>query len=347
MNLDAIFDRIVVPQRQTGGGASFAARPLPTLPAYLLGKDDEGRACLLIETKTRADGGKLAPIRLNNLDAEFNRKCLVVDSADQSTLETYTVIRCRASDRDTIHYFLWICETLVRIVGNQPNAESLKSIVTRLASIFQQLDNPPTQPVVGLFGELFVIFSSSDTEHALSLWRLDPTSRFDFAGARIRLEVKATSARVRSHMFSYDQCNPPSGTMPIVASLLTEITSSGVALRTLIDAIVNRIGDPNLILKLQEGVASTLGSSLQTTIETKFDMELAQSSLRLFRMTDIPAIRGELESGVSDVHFKVDLSGCVAPPYSLLAAETPEIMPLLPRADALPVPRLNSIVGHL
>jgi hypothetical protein len=43
------------------------------------------------------------------------------------------------------------------MVGDNPTRPRLASAVNRLAAIFQKLQKPPTRPVNGLFGELFVL----------------------------------------------------------------------------------------------------------------------------------------------------------------------------------------------
>lgn len=67
-------------------------------------------------------------------------------------------------------------------------------------------------------------------------------------------------------------------------------------------------GNGDLVLKLREVVASTMGGSLHEVLTASFDVRLAETSLRFFESCDIPAIRGQLPPGVSDVHFTADLS---------------------------------------
>jgi hypothetical protein len=43
-----------------------------------------------------------------------------------------------------------------------------------------------------------------------------------------------------------------------------------------------------------------------------FDFKLAESSLKFYSLREVPAIRGPLPAGVSDVHFRSDVSGLPA-----------------------------------
>ena len=66
--------------------------------------------------------------------------------------------------------------------------------------------------------------------------------------------------------------------------------------------------DAGLVLKLHETVAATLGTNLQDGLSRRFDMRVADSSLQFFSLEEVPAIRGPLPVGVSQIHFRSDLS---------------------------------------
>ena len=116
----------------------------------------------------------------------------------------------------------------------------MASAVHRLAAIFQKTQKPPARTVNGLFGELYLISRSTNPVRTLTAWRTDETARFDFVEGDVRLDVKATTGRMRAHSFSYEQCNSPPNTLSIVASMFVERVSRGITLRILIDDITSR-----------------------------------------------------------------------------------------------------------
>lgn len=168
----------------------------------------------------------------------------------------------------------------------------------------------------------------------LAAWRSKYSSRFDFSSGDIRLDVKTASGRVRAHTFSHDQCNPPPGTVALVASLFVERSASGLSLQELIRSIEAVAGnDSDLVMKLHDLVAETLGNALQEALCTQFDAKLAASSLHFYDLRGIPAIRGDPPAAVSDIHFRSDLSGTpFIDPEALIERE-----PAL--SDFLPDPR--------
>ena len=78
------------------------------------------------------------------------------------------------------------------------------------------------------------------------------------------MDVKATSGRNRVHTFSYEQCNPPLGTVAAVASLHTEQAAGGESILSILNQIEYRVSfNADLVFKLHETVSATLGTKLE------------------------------------------------------------------------------------
>lgn len=309
----------------------YSVVPIPGASRYFLGKDPESLACLLVVTNDDHDVSH-PPIRLANLDAQFGVRCYVRSKGQTATREdTFTVVRCREPSARFIRYFLSVCESLVRILGQRPTRSQLAKAISRLAAMFRKLQLPPRRAVTGLFGELYLLLRSSDATRAIEAWRPHEQARFDFALGDVRIDVKTTAGRVRRHTFAYEQCNPPLHTLSVVASLFAEETAAGVSLHSMVKALEGRVTHrPDLVFKLHETVAATLGSSLKDRLSRHFDLRIADSSLRFFSLKEIPAIRTALPAGVSDLHFQSDLSGLKPIPVEDLKARNPEIASLVP-----------------
>ena len=327
-----IFEGICPPSAGPSDKPVYAVIPVPSYPSYFVGKDRESLACLLVSTKDRS-GRPHAPIRLESLDAQFELRCHLKKASERERVGTLTVIRCRDSDRETKRYFLSVCEAILRMLGDQPTRAEIATAVNRMAAIFQKIRRPPTRPLNGLFGELYLILRSGNAVWALAKWRVNESARFDFLDGDVRLDVKAAGSKSRIHTFSYEQCNPPSGTVAVVASLHAEQVSGGVSLFSVLNQIEARVSaHADLVLKLHETVASTLGASLKESLQRSYDMRLAASSLLFFSLEDVPAIRGPLPAGVSDVHFRSDLSALRPVSIETLIDRDPKFWDLLPIA---------------
>ena len=331
VSLEALFETIVAPAGGAAENPLYAVLPVAGYQSYFVGKDRDSCACLLVTTVDRVQR-QSPPIRLESLDVQFEIPCHLKKGHEPEQQGQFTVIRCRSLDRETVRYFLSVCDTILRVVGDRPTQRAVSSAVHRLAAIFQQTKNPPARTVNGLFGELYLISLSANPVRALTVWRVDETARFDFVDGDVRLDVKATGGRIRTHIFSYEQCNPPVGTTAVAASMFVERLSKGITLQSLIDDIVAKVSSHfDLMFKLHEVIAATLGTSLNEAMAVAFDAHLAESSLRFFNLANVPAIRSSLPEGVSDVHFHSDLSAADILLVQDLIAHDPVFGDLLPR----------------
>lgn len=329
--LAEIFETIAPPVSAQPDQPLYAAVPVPGSGRYLIAKDQQSRACLLAATVPSAPGRAHPPIRLESLDAQFSLLCEIREETERGRQGTFTVIRCRTLDPETVRYFLFLCDSLVRLIGQVPDDRAVASAVCRLSDILQKIASPPTRSVTGLFAELYLIWRSGNPVRALRAWREDDGARFDFTDGDVRVEVKATSGRVRTHSFSYEQCSPPSGTTAIVASVFTERSAGGVTLGSVIGNVERIVAaHPDLVLKLHEIVAASLGSTIAESVEASFDINLADESLRFYSVHDVPAIREPLPDGVSDVHFRSDLSRLPHLSVRTLIDRDPAFWDLLP-----------------
>jgi hypothetical protein len=104
-------------------------------PNHYIGKDTDSLACLLIAT---ADGAarSLPPIRLETLDVQFDLACHVKKDQEPKREDTFTVIRCRTPETETVRYFLSVCESILRILGDAPTSSAVGAAVNRMAAIF-------------------------------------------------------------------------------------------------------------------------------------------------------------------------------------------------------------------
>ena len=236
--------------------------------------------------------------------------CIIAESGQSQRTEILTAIVCASRDNQVEKYFLSIADLLMDLLGPRPDVPDVEKAVNHLVELFQKLRSPSTRPIIGLAGELVVLYSAAFADAALSAWRRDPTERYDFSVANLRLEVKASATRQRIHSLSYDQANPPDNTLGVAASLYVEHAAGGTCIEEVIRLIEERLTTGPAILKLRAVVASTLGKDLLSALEWSFDLALAVSSLSFFDLRSIPAIRGRLETGVSAVRFNSDFSNC-------------------------------------
>jgi hypothetical protein len=298
-----LLERLVRPDQP----GTFSVIPAPSQPTYYVGRDDSGCAALLIRT---SGASNRVPLLLAGIEARFSIACRIEERDRDVRTENLTVVACRSRDRAVERYFLTTMEFLASALGATPTVAAVGEMVDRVVDLFQRLARPPRRPLIGLTGELLVIRAAADPAAAVRAWRVDQDERYDFAIGALRLEAKATATDRRAHEVSFEQANPPAGTMGILASFIIQPSGGGFSLSDLVSDIEARIQVHDLIIKLRTVVADTLGRDMQTALGWSFDLARATSSARVYDVSTIPAIRPPLPAGVSGVRFLVDLSGC-------------------------------------
>jgi hypothetical protein len=302
--LEALLNEIAPP---TDEGV-FNVRRLEPDSVFYIGRNARGFAAVLIET---SDSGRTVPLKLAGIEASFSTPYQIVEPGKPAATQSLIAITCTNQQSDVTSYFANVMESILPFLGKSPSTRKVAEIVRQLVDLFQKLRSPAQRPLVGLIGELKVINSASDVASAIRCWRTDPNERFDFSTGSLRLDVKASGNRKRIHEISFEQANPPEGTIGVIVSIWIEAMAGGLALSRLLDVIETKIASRSEeLLRLRDIVANSLGDSLPAAMRWAFDNELAESSLRYFDTTIIPAIRPPLPPGVSSARFVADLSGC-------------------------------------
>lgn len=327
-DLSSLLQETDIPISEQGNDLRYFVKPIPNFERHYFGRNSAGAPSLLLSANDRSHK---APIRLAAVEVSFSVPCNIAVVGDRTTSETLTAISCTAGDRILQGYFAHVCETLLHIVGASPSLAQIADAVQRLVDLFQKLSGPPRRTVIGLFGELFVIYSAKSPAMAVQAWRSTTDDRFDFSIARVRLEVKASGTRQRAHDFSLEQCCPPTESVGVLVSLFAEASGGGLSLLDLIERIERRLGgDPGLELKLQETIAESLGRSAAAAFSMRFDEDVARSSLQIYELGSIPAVRGKLPSEVSQVRFRSDISRVTPADRDSLANRSAHLDKMLP-----------------
>lgn len=208
-------------------------------------------------------------------------------------------------------YFASAVESLVATLAPDPTTAQVSEAVERLAELFQRLRRPGRRPLMGLVGEVCLIRAARDAAAAIAGWHADPEERYDFVSGRLRLDVKSSGNRRRSHEISFEQANPILGCIGVLASVWIEPAGGGTSVNELLKAVEARLaGNHAAVSRLRSIVADTLGETMLNAMEWRFDLKLAALSMSFYDPAVIPAVRPPLARGVSAVRFVSDLEGC-------------------------------------
>jgi len=316
----------------------LAAVPVPENPSFRLARNAAHHPLVLLESVGAPPA--MPPLALEHVRIEHARPCRVQLPGGSLHSGIFTIFACTSGEVVLQEHFLMVAGALIATMPKEPHSGMVAQAVETMAELFRALEAPARSSVQGLWSELFLIAESRRPADLARAWRVSLDDRFDFSTSAVRIEVKSTRGVDRVHYFSLEQLRPPAGAHGIVASIRVEHAGGGVSIDELLDEIRVALSDqPDLLLRVETIVATTLGSTFRVAIVERFDREAARESLAYFRVEDVPSVREPLPHTVSDVHFRSDLSS-VAPamPRAITRYGGDELLECLPAPGALTRP---------
>lgn len=312
-HLGALCRALPLPADGGTDGESFSTVAFPASPAHLIGKGADGRIAILLALDTGYPLGPIPSVRLENLEVIHAARCQMARSDGSCVPGTYSVVRCLADDPAIAELFIEVMASVAQQFVEPPPAETAATVIDRVIRLFRNLARPSPRVAQGLWAELFLIAESCDPPQVAAAWRATRYDRTDFASDNHRLEVKSTANANRVHKFSLDQLRVPEGTNGVVASVMCQRTAGGLSIRDLWSTVRGLLAaTPELVLRADEIVTSTLGDVWKDSLLLRYDWQTAKASIRFYAMESIPSVGHDLPPAISDVRFCVDLSGVQA-----------------------------------
>lgn len=301
---------------QRGGTSGFDVIDIGSAPGFKIGRDDENAVVLL----TPADKSPEPPTQLwrLSLDPSITLSVRFADGSEERG--EFGLIRLRLGEAEYLEPFLHVVANLIRIIGPDPSPGEVSIAMRRLVKLFDASPNPRGS-VLGLWGELLVLCSTSDLTAIIDAWHADVDDRFDFAANGSRLEVKATTKMERQHIFSLEQLCPVPGASVSIASIMTTETNAGTSVNDLIIRAERLLdNDPMRQMRIHEVVAQTLGAEWARHVDHRFDEEQGRETLVLLPAAGIPRV-GDVPVQVTGVRFTADCGHVVGElnPHGLAA----------------------------
>ena len=287
---------------------SFAIATLPTIKTHKLGISFNGRPMFFIkcDEKTKA---KSLDTNLEFISVQYNRQCKLINKKGKIEEGIYTIISLKSDSDYLQEYFLKIVFVLVKNLSEKPLLKDLKIEIEKLINLFTKFSKPALKTIQGLWAELLIIEQSKNPDYLIKSWHNSTSDKYDFNDGNDKIEVKSTSKSRRIHNFSLEQLIPNTKSKLIVSSILTIETGTGTSIFDLIDIIESKINDQNLIYRINEMVASTLGKDFEKAFDIYFDYKFSVDSIQHYESVDIPTINiSNIPSNIMNVRFDCDLT---------------------------------------
>lgn len=273
---------------------------------HFLGINNDGHLALLLKTSNR-EQKKFVNFRGKNLQILFDRES-AINNKGLNSFEQFTILHLLSDKRSVQNYFIEICKILISNLGESPKIIKVHKELESVKDIFLNLNKTKIKEEIGLWGELFLIYSQENKEKAISSWHLKPTDRIDFNSGKVKIEVKTTLSNERKHIFKLNQLRNHYTEKVLVCSIMTTEIESGISIRDLINKISNELNNEMKLVLLNK-VSSILGSDLLSISYRYFDEKSAFDSLRIYESNEVPAIENDcIVSEVSNIIFTSNLN---------------------------------------
>lgn len=290
------------------GGDVVSAVAIEASGSHLLAKGAGGEPILLIRSELRQS--PRVPLRLKHVSVAFDEAFEVrLESKAPATVGSYTKLACAARSASLHPWFIELAQAVTEGKSAPMSASDVDALLDSLIELFRRPTQPEAQTILGLWGELFAIDSSTDPSRFVRGWRTQAHELFDFDLESMRVEVKTTLRQERSHEFALNQVRPALPTH-YVLSLQTRRATSGPSAFALARRISSKVSAAARE-RLWRLVLEALGPEIDGVDEHCFDEALASTSMRLYPCDEIPApeVSPAHSSTVSNVRFIAHLSG--------------------------------------
>ncbi|WP_406233293.1 PD-(D/E)XK motif protein [Isoptericola jiangsuensis] len=289
----------------------LSAIALPGVRSDYLARSEEGAPVFLLSDSSSPI--YVPAIELRNVRVDFHRTCSV--SANGSHFEgQFATISCDAGVPELYEIFIRSVAASLQQLSSSATTSELQECIQSLLRLFRDLSRPSNKNIAGLWGELFVIYSSRRKDLLLAAWHLDVKERFDFSWDVGCLEIKATTMERRSHQFAQEQLNPPEVGSGHVVSVMLRKLNGGLGVVDLAKEIEKEIlSFPELRTKLWKSVLQCVGSDFSERLDVRFDLDYAERNVMIVAMSEVPNVHENRDSRISAIRFQADLSSITAP----------------------------------
>lgn len=242
--------------------------------------------------------------RFESLTVSAGTSFHIVDQLDGTdVVSPFVAVALNAGARQLIAPFGLVSGILLRTLPERPTPTELEQLLNDFALLFAGGVPVDRQTVVGLWGELWLIFAHAEIDLATA-WHADATDRYDFALETCRIEVKTSEGELRIHEFSLAQLLPQDRPT-FVASLLVVPDATGYAISDLLINLLNRV--PREVgARMSRVCLQTLAGDLESSSDYRFRPS-GTHPLAIYAATSIPRVTVPDQAPISAVRFRVEL----------------------------------------
>ena len=283
---------------------TFSAIEIKKHSNHLIGINNSNEIAILFDSKEPKSKGDA----LEFIELTHNENCSILDG-DNNLNKNYSVLKCSIQNIHLKELFLKLLENIILEIPNQVSQKEISELTKNIFDLFAAIKKPSRETLIGLWGELFIINTSSNVEDLVKAWHPENTDRFDFYSKNQALEIKTTTSNNRIHNFSYEQLSAANEKL-VISSLMLRFNRSGKSLDDLKKEILDQLQNKDLRDKFDVNYYKTIGDINHEDIEEhKYDYSYAYENIKYFDLLNIPRLTEKPMEGVKKIKYQSDLTG--------------------------------------
>jgi len=265
-----------------------------------VGADGEGNTVLVLP-------GQKDVLAFQTEFASYDPWSNLVIFESKKRLDGVSILRCNIEllDQDTVEAAAAI---FLGLIDLEKQFGKTGKAIWQLKALFENRlkFEISEKTLIGLIGELLIIFLSTNSATAIKFWHSNIDDKFDFSGANFRLEVKSTTGTSRNHHFSSYQIPGDAPGKTLVASVKISKVENGNSIVDLLKTLESELEAADY-LKLRGIVNSTLGVPPELVSHFQIDLDSSLQSVVLIDSFEIP--RPDSNDGVISMEWLATLDG--------------------------------------
>ena len=303
--MNTIIDEL---KKEQKGNEDFRVKNIKNYTSFFIGIDSQDKVVFLIKPRDFKTNKQPISSRGDYLDILFNKDC-EIRSNGNVIKDSFVVLPLKTNENKIIDVFLDMCGYITNKLKDNPNYKEVIKIVESLRDMFSKLTQGRDIKEIGLWGELFLIYVSTNKEFLIDSWHINNSDTFDFNDGNTKLEVKTTTLGQRIHNFRLNQILKSIDSESLIVSIMTTPIERGVSVEDLINKIKKNL-IPDYKIKLMKRVIDVAGDKLPE-FKAKFDATTAENNYKFYKASTIPSIHQNsiIDPGVSNVNFNSNLEG--------------------------------------
>lgn len=265
-------------------------------------------------TCTNYEGFKTVLVRSKDINNDtltfenefFLMKNNIILSVGDKEIGNFHILVCKKTDESSIIHFERVCDYLFVKRNEQLTADEMLKLFNSLETIFSTSGSKDILLEIGLYGELSLLNYLYEKNNELyKMWHAEFFSKHDLElDDKVKIEVKATVKDIRKHTFSHNQI-VRTHLKIFIASFMLQTVEKGLSLYDLCNDSMRLLNSEQLLsleLQMKKLGLSEQYNGISCIKEETYD------NLKFYKAEDIPHIIEEIQEGISNIHYDVDLT---------------------------------------